>query len=581
LLSKNKIKFKALIISGDIPGFSFKSDGGGQVSIKKKATERCRAGSRAAEEKPRDSNEGNDATNGNTQLEKGSLQRRGTALGLRSRTEQYALSPFGTLTTRLQAASLPCVPSSSENLAALDAYTKAQEFLRGRFFPSVGDPLGKVIEQTTATLVGSESRPKYSETALFGHSLGQQSSIYLNVAEPFCMVALGVQGSGKSHTVATVVESCLLNFDMPAEDPLIRIKTSMAVLAMHFGKTSDDACELAGLMKPLPELKAILGHAAPCAERVVVLVSPSYFNQRVAYYEGNADVFPLLFRWSKLSAAHLRALMRLDDDNSQQLYVSVALDLLRRYQKEEKIPDFNDFMAEIEDLCASNSQAGPLRQRLQLLESFVVEAKGNEIFRGRHMGLEDCVAPGVLVIADLTDPLMSSADANGIFTVLLEQFRSVRGQNESETVAKLCVLDEAHRYLSGKGGLAAGVVDAVRVMRHDGMRVLLSTQSPLTLPPEVLELTSMAVLHGFHSADWYTHLASKLALPPNGFVTIRQLAPGDALVFAPKKHFNPLSSSVQQESVPTTTAADPDLLVVRVRKRLTADLGASLSSSSS
>jgi hypothetical protein len=38
-------------------------------------------------------------------------------------------------------------------------------------------------------------------------------------------------------------------------------------------------------------------------------------------------------------------------------------------------------------------------------------------------------------------------------------------------------------------------------MRHDGMRIVLSTQSPKALAPELLELVSVAMLHRFHSSD--------------------------------------------------------------------------------
>lgn len=46
--------------------------------------------------------------------------------------------------------------------------------------------------------------------------------------------------------------------------------------------------------------------------------------------------------------------------------------------------------------------------------------------------------PGTLVVVDLTDPLLSAADANAVFTVLLEQFRLL---NNCPT-GKLCLLDE-------------------------------------------------------------------------------------------------------------------------------------------
>ena len=69
-------------------------------------------------------------------------------------------------------------------------------------------------------------------------------------------------------------------------------------------------------------------------------------------------------------------------------------------------------------------------------------------------------------------------------------------------------------------------------MRHEGMRVAISTQSPKVLAPELLELVSLLLVHRFHSEDWFTYLKSKVPLPAAGFETIRRLATGQALVFA-------------------------------------------------
>jgi hypothetical protein len=56
----------------------------------------------------------------------------------------------------------------------------------------------------------------------------------------------------------------------------------------------------------------------------------------------------------------------------------------------------------------------------------------------------DSVA-GTLVVADLTDPMMSADEACGVFQVLLEQFRG------AAMPGKVIAFDEAHKYLSHKG----------------------------------------------------------------------------------------------------------------------------------
>lgn len=72
------------------------------------------------------------------------------------------------------------------------------------------------------------------------------------------------------------------------------------------------------------------------------------------------------------------------------------------------------------------------------------------------------------------------------------------------TGGKLLVLDEAHKFMDGvvSDGLSQAIVNAARLMRHDGMRLIVSTQSPKALAPELLELVTLAILHRFHSRDW-------------------------------------------------------------------------------
>ena len=80
-------------------------------------------------------------------------------------------------------------------------------------------------------------------------------------------------------------------------------------------------------------------------------------------------------------------------------------------------------------------------------------------------------------------------------------------------------------------GLSASIVNIARLMRHDGD---VSTQSPKTLAPELLELVSVAVLHHFHSHDWFKYLASKLPLEESVWEKVIRLPPGFSLWFSPR-----------------------------------------------
>ncbi len=183
---------------------------------------------------------------------------------------------------------------------------------------------------------------------------------------------------------------------------------------------------------------------------------------------------------------------------------------------------------------------------------------------------------GILVVADLTDPMLQPDEACGVFQVLLEQFR----EHSLNSVGKVVAFDEAHKYLNNAGPgcieLANAIVDTVRKMRHEAIRVLISTQSPMTMPPELLELASATILHQFQSSEWCSYLATKVTLPPFAFDLIKDLNPGQALLLSTKIAL----SAEQTESTIQTESKNPNknvsYMLLNIRPRLTADLGSSI-----
>jgi hypothetical protein len=401
------------------------------------------------------------------------------------------------------------------------------------------------------------------------------SEIYLNTHEPFCLATVGVQGGGKSHTMACVLESCLVPM---LEDDVVRLHAPMSALVLHYDQNVTSVCEATGLISPHPALQRLLAArqlgAAPCLPRdkMVVLVSPSFYRQRRAFYGDYCTVKPLLFRWHTLTADHIKRIMRIKDGDNQ-LYVAAMLDLLRRYQRDAVVPAFADFLAQVKETCKLNGQRGPLEQRMALLESLVAESALNADIRADGADLYSSCQPGTLAIADLTDPLLAAEEANGIFQVLTEQYRALplRG------CGKLLALDEAHKFMDGVAGdgLSEAIVAVARLMRHDGMRLAVSTQSPLALAPELLELVTVAVLHRFHSRDWFTYLAKKLPLSDHAALELATLQPGHALAFASRSHLQGALTAGQQPADAGTDGLGIHVFPLRVRGRITADRGAS------
>jgi len=370
----------------------------------------------------------------------------------------------------------------------------------------------------------------------------------------------------------------------------------MAALVLHYDQSESNFSGFTSVTQPSMALPHGLDIKA--VKKIVVLLSPSFYKQRCRFYEGtpNIETRPLLFQWSDLTASQIKGLMRIEAEDTAPLYMGVILDLLRQFQRDDELPAFSEFMSALKDPRSKqflNSQSTPLRQRLELLESFVADSDRNKDLPS--VSLADVVQSGTVVIADLTDPLLSPAEANGVFHILVESFRSL-----SIDCGRLLCMDEAHKYLSrDSGDLAKTVVDVVRQMRHFGIRVAISTQSPLVLPAELLELVSVAVVHQFQSRDWLAYLGSKLPLRNKHFREILTLEPGSALVYCSRTHTSPRENAsgddfagesdedfdAQGQGPKSEIASGPDfgesqmkpkLIRLQIRKRLTRDSGASV-----
>ena len=438
------------------------------------------------------------------------------------------------------------------------------------FFRPTSATVDGIGKNRGLALLSSSGMENHPEGALFGHLLPSASSsnevgdaVYLGTHEPFCFITVGVQGAGKSHTSSCVLESCSVPFS-PGGD-VVKLKSPMTSLVLHYDQNTSSICEAAGLLSPNPAVAARLspfGHEARAVpkDKAVILVSPAFYVQRRKFYGEYCTVRPLLFRWRSLTADHIKRLMRIESGDNQ-LYVASFLDLLRSYQRQAQVPDFSYFLEQVRKVCNVNGQKGPLDQRIALLESVVAESEKNTALVKEGLDLISSSKNGYhFIIADLTDPLLSKEEANSLFQVLAEQFRTLPTKG-----GKVLCLDEAHKYMRGDkaDGLSEAIVNVARLMRHDGVRLVVSTQSPKALAPELLELVTVAALHHFHSPDWWNYLESKLPLHQGAFERILSLNSGEAVVFA-------TSHDLSADSVEGSHC-----LPLLVRPRITEDLGSS------
>ncbi len=135
------------------------------------------------------------------------------------------------------------------------------------------------------------------------------------------------------------------------------------------------------------------------------------------------------------------------------------------------------------------------------------------------------------------------------------------------------------------------LLSSIRLQRHIGTRVFISTQEP-SISPKLLDLCSVTIVHRFTSPDWLKCLRAHLAaldnddgvttkpklMLANAFHQIVKLKVGEALLFAPSAIIDVKTVENQQSG---TTKSELqrlgiEFLRVKIRDRVTADGGRSI-----
>lgn len=80
-------------------------------------------------------------------------------------------------------------------------------------------------------------------------------------------------------------------------------------------------------------------------------------------------------------------------------------------------------------------------------------------------------------------------------------------------MGRVVALDEAHKYMTDTAEcaiLTESLLSTIRLQRHIGTRVIVSTQEP-NISPKLLDLCSITIVHRFTSPDWLGVLKQHLA----------------------------------------------------------------------
>ena len=129
------------------------------------------------------------------------------------------------------------------------------------------------------------------------------------------------------------------------------------------------------------------------------------------------------------------------------------------------------------------------------------------------------------------------------------------------------------------------LLSTIRLQRHLGTRVIVSTQEP-TISPKLLDLCSITIVHRFTSPEWLCTLkqhlaaASDLGDETNGeplgksiFPKIVGLNVGEALLFSPSAT---VGVETGEQGIPKVKRLGLKYLKVKIRSRLTTDGGKSV-----
>ena len=171
----------------------------------------------------------------------------------------------------------------------------------------------------------------------------------------------------------------------------------------------------------------------------------------------------------------------------------------------------------------STSQRALANTKLDFAEEYITDG----------CKLRQYLRPGRLIIVDLRDEFIEKEEALGLFVVMLNIFSSVMTV-DGKAFNKFIVFDEAHKYMNNKE-LVDSITTAIREMRHKGVSIMIASQDPMSLPTEIIELSSMVVMHRFSSPAWVKHVQK--AITPLQTLTATEMAAlgsGEAYLWANK-----------------------------------------------
>lgn len=383
---------------------------------------------------------------------------------------------------------------------------------------------GSHISPEFDILVGKSSPSE--QYGLLGETI-QNKKIAIDLSETNTISLFGVQGGGKSYTIGTISEMVLKEFSH-----INQLPAPLAGVIFHYSESMDYEPEFTSMISPnsnegeLKKLKERYGANPESIEDVILLTPRDKIEERKEEFP-SIEVLPIAFNSQELNVQDWLFLLGAVGNDSA--YIKQLKAIMKEQRQNLNI---NGITEAVENtLLLSNAQKALARQKLSFAREYIDDT----------FTLKDTLKPGRLIIVDLRDEFIVKEEALGLFVIMLNIFSGVKSINGNH-FNKFIVFDEAHKYMDNKD-LTGNIVTAIREMRHKGVSIMIASQDPPSLPNEIIELSSIVLLHKFNSPQWLKHIQKSITqlavLTP---ADMSALAPGEGFLWATKATDKSISS---------------------------------------
>lgn len=364
-----------------------------------------------------------------------------------------------------------------------------------------------------------KSSPISAQYGIIGKAFNGDRTIAIDLSETNTISLFGVQGGGKSYTIGTISEMTLKEVSN-----INLLPAPMASVIFHYSESMDYAPEFTSMIYPnddagqLRKLKDVYGAEPTSIEDVIILAPRDMVEQRQEEYP-SIQVLPIEFSSKELNVQDWRFLLKAVKNDST--YIAQLSSIMRANRKDLNLRDLTESVENSSTM--STSQKNLAMQRLDFAREYIND----------EQKLSSLLKPGRLIVVDLRDEWIEKDDALGLFVIMLNIFSGVKEHN-GVSFNKFIVFDEAHKYMGNKD-LTQTIVTAIREMRHKGVSMMIASQDPMSLPIEIIELSSVVLMHKFNSPSWVKHVQKSITqLQSLTASDMANLVPGEAYLWATK-----------------------------------------------